>query len=189
MITRIFALAAMVFAGAAGFGGVSAGPGLSAVAGKSGSKPDFKPASWVMPIAGGEVVRDYLGPITPYGQGHRGVDLIGQSGGSSRLPLIAPNLGQISFAGWAGLRPVVSIRHAGSLISSFEPACTDLPVGSQVESGQPIAWVCSGKAAYVSHCQIINCVHWGMRNASGYFSPMMLLGLLSPSRLLPWRDG
>lgn len=196
MITRIFALAAMVCAGAAGFGGVSAGSSLSAVAGelaskpatKPSSKPAAKPSSWVLPVFGGEVVRDYLGPIRPYGSGHRGVDLVGQDGGSGRLPLISPNQGEISFAGWVGLRPVVSIRHAGSLISSFEPACTDLPVGRPVESGQPIAWVCSGKATYVSHCPATNCVHWGMRNSTGYFSPMMLLGLLSASRLLPWRD-
>jgi len=185
MITRIFALAAMTCAGAAGFGGVSASSGVRVFAGELASGP----SGWVLPVAVGEVVRDYLGPIKPYGPGHRGVDLVGHSSGSGQLPLIAPNLGQISFAGWVGLRPVVSIRHAGSLISSFEPACTDLPVGSQVESGQPIAWVCSGKVGYVSHCPTTNCVHWGMRNSSGYFSPMMLLGLLSPSRLLPWRDG
>lgn len=181
MITRIFGCAALLCAGVLGFGEVSAGAGVKAVANAS--------TGWLMPVAEGKVVRDYLGPIRPYGPGHRGVDLVGPSGGSKRVPVLAPNFGEISFAGWVGLRPVVSIHHDGSLISSFEPACTDLPVGSRVEPWQPIAWVCSGKATYLPHCRLAGCLHWGMRNSSGYFSPMLLLGLLPPSRLLPWRDG
>ena len=182
-------LATLVLGGFAGLGhGFGAGLGAS-----SGKTKD--PKLWVMPVAGAKVVREYLGPLTPYGPGHRGVDLVSVLPPTTVLPtanssvVLAPNDGEISFAGWVGFRPVVSIHHAGSLISSFEPACTDLPVGSRVDIGQPIAWVCSGKQQYVSHCQFVGCVHWGMRNSSGYFSPLSLLGLLAPSRLLPWHDG
>src|SRR5690606_30108328 len=75
-------------------------------------------ASWSWPLAAPHpVVRPFIAPLTPYSSGHRGIDI----GGVDHELVSSPADGVVHFAGWVVNRPVVSIRHPGGLISSFEP--------------------------------------------------------------------
>ena len=67
----------------------------------------------------------------------------------------------IAFAGSVAGKSVVTIRHGtlhGELTSTFEPATTDLPVGTMVEGSS-------------DHCTDV-CLHWGLKGADrGYTDP------------------
>lgn len=125
------------------------------------------------------VVRAFDPPDRPWLSGHRGVDLSGRA----EQPIFAPQDGVVSFAGWVVDRPVLTVDHGGGLRSSFEPVETELAVGARVARGQPMARV----AAAPAHCEA-GCLHWGARRGDDYVNPLLLLGDLRPSILLPWRD-
>ena len=131
---------------------------------------------WDWPVdAPREVVRQFIAPATPYASGHRGVDLAAESG-----QLFAPADGVVHFAGVVVDRPVLSIRHPGGLISSYEPVESTLHRGDAVARGDPIGTVLAG------HC-IHTCLHFGVRLDGEYVSPLLYLGGIEPSVLLPTR--
>jgi murein DD-endopeptidase MepM/ murein hydrolase activator NlpD len=120
-------------------------------------------------------VRQYIAPATAYSSGHRGVDLAAGSG-----TVYAPADGIVHFAGVVVDRPVLSIRHPGGLISSYEPLETTLQKGEAVSRGAPVGTVIAG------HCSPI-CLHFGVRLDGEYVSPLLYLGGIGPSVLLPTR--
>jgi murein DD-endopeptidase MepM/ murein hydrolase activator NlpD len=135
-------------------------------------------SGWAWPVAPPyAVVRPFVAPPTPYAAGHRGVDLRAPDGA-----VYAPAPGIVHFAGVVVDRPVLSIRHAGGLLSSYEPVRTDLVEGDTVRRGDRIGTVLPG------HCAAV-CLHFGVRLDGEYVSPMLLLGDLPRSVLLPTRRG
>ena len=133
-------------------------------------------APWSWPVAPPHaVVRPYIAPATTYGAGHRGVDLTAANG-----IVRAPADGTVHFAGTVVDRPVLSLRHAGGLISSFEPVVTTLSAGETVRRGQVIAVVQPG------HCSS-PCLHFGVRRDGVYINPLTLLGGAPRAVLLPTR--
>ena len=137
-------------------------------------------SAWQLPLAHPQVVRQYLQPASDYSAGHRGVDLLT----ASAEPVFAAADGEISFSGRVVDRNVVTLTHSGSLKTSYEPVCSALSVGSKVASGEPIGETCF-EASYVSHCGVRQCLHFSLRKADGYLSPLAQIRLLSPSRLIP----
>ena len=125
-----------------------------------------------------DTINHYLAPMTEYGEGHRGIDLQTQLGES----VLSPANGEISFSGKVGYRNVVSVRFGESLTASLEPVCSDLVQGTAVLMGDVIGLVCQPDPEYVWHCEMI-CLHFGSRSDAGYFSPLAIIGGLSPSRL------
>ncbi|WP_334172600.1 murein hydrolase activator EnvC family protein [Sinomonas sp.] len=125
------------------------------------------------------VVRAFDPPAQPWLSGHRGIDL---AGGPNQA-VVAPHDGVIAFAGWVVDRPVLTVDHAGGLRSSFEPAETDLTVGTRISRGQRIGRI----AAAPLHCGT-TCLHWGVRQHDDYVSPLRFVADTRPSVLLPWRD-
>ncbi|MDJ0335674.1 M23 family metallopeptidase [Salinibacterium sp. G-O1] len=121
------------------------------------------------------VVRPFIAPAGPYASGHRGIDVVAEGG-----RVFAPAEGTVHFAGTVVDRPVLSIRHAGGLISSFEPVETTLRQGDAVARGDPIGTALPG------HCSG-TCLHFGVRLDGEYVSPLLYLGGVSPSVLLPTR--
>ena len=120
------------------------------------------------PVGEPQVVRKFEAPKTAWSSGHRGVDLAANPG----IELLAPASGTISFAGQVAGKSVVSIRHA-AYISSFEPAQTDLPVGTALNKGDVFAHVHGGS----DHC-LDTCVHWGVRSGEdAYVDPEALVAL------------
>jgi len=121
------------------------------------------------------VVRQYIAPKTPYSAGHRGVDLAAPTG-----TVYAPTDGVVHFAGTVVDRPVLSIEHAGGVLTSYEPITTTLIAGDPVERGQLIGTVLPG------HCAS-PCLHFGVRVLGEYASPLAWLGGIEPAILLPTR--
>lgn len=126
-----------------------------------------------------EVVRGFEPPSSPWGAGHRGVDLLGQVGQGVRAALP----GRISFAGVLAGRGVVVVDH-GATRTTYEPVTASVAVGTPVDAGERIgALQLAG-----SHCFPRACLHWGWIEGTTYLDPLRLVGA-GPVRLLPlWRD-
>ncbi|MCU1558463.1 MAG: family metallopeptidase [Microbacteriaceae bacterium] len=136
-------------------------------------------ASWQWPIdPPHQIVNPFVAPATKYSAGHRGIDIAAAVGS----PVLAPADGVVSFAGFVVDRPVLSIRHPGGLVSSYEPVSTALRDGATVHRGQTIGAVTIGAVA--AHCTA-SCLHLGVRLDGEYVSPLNYLGGIPHSVLLP----
>ncbi|MCQ6552557.1 M23 family metallopeptidase [Streptomyces sp. C10-9-1] len=130
------------------------------------------------------VLRGWDPPPTPYGAGHRGVDLAAPAGS----PVRAAAAGRVSFAGRVAGRGVLSIEVTGTgeppLRLTHEPVRALVARGDEVAAGQTVGVLEEGRG----HCSR-NCLHWGLLRGEEYLDPLSLLppGLLrrGPSRLLP----
>jgi hypothetical protein len=125
-----------------------------------------------------DTLNHYLAPMTEYGAGHRGIDLPAIIGDR----VLSPATGEISFVGKVGYRNVVSVNFGSSLTASIEPVCSEMLEGTPVTIGEDIGFLCEPDPEYVWHC-IETCMHFGTRSEAGYFSPLTLIGGLSPSKL------
>lgn len=133
-------------------------------------------AVWSWPVAPHEVVRAFDPPETPYGAGHRGIDIAAPAGSAVRSPAD----GVVRFAGPVAGRPVVSIDHGGGLVSSFEPVEPSVVAGEPVARGQRIGVLLAGHAGGSR-------LHLGARLQGAYVDPLPLLGVPRPV-LLPMDD-
>ncbi|MET9966513.1 M23 family metallopeptidase [Streptomyces sp. NPDC006356] len=130
------------------------------------------------------ILRGWEPPTTPYGPGHRGVDLTAPAG----APVRAVAAGRVSFAGVVAGKGVVSVELTGTgdppLRVTYEPVRATVKEGDEVAAGETVGTV----EPTGSHCTT-TCVHWGLRRADTYLDPLSLLPpwLLhrGPSRLLP----
>ena len=128
-----------------------------------------------------EVIERFDPPDSPYGAGHRGVDLLGHVGQTVHASLA----GTVTFAGMLAGRGVVVVNH-GATRTTYEPVTASLTVGTPVAAGAPIGTL----DLAMSHCLPRACLHWGwIRNSDDvYLDPLRLVGA-GPVRLLPlWRD-
>ncbi|MEV7842430.1 M23 family metallopeptidase [Streptomyces cyaneofuscatus] len=139
----------------------------------------------VWPLTGRPaVLRGWEPPATPYGPGHRGVDLAARPGDA----VVAAATGRVSFAGRVAGRGVLVIELAGSgappLRTTYEPVRALVDKGDEVVAGQLVGVLEAGPF----HCAG-GCLHWGLRRGDAYLDPLSLLppALLrrGPSRLLP----
>jgi len=141
--------------------------------------PAVSPPPFTWPLAAPHpVVRPFQAPATPYGPGHRGVDLSGASG----APVTAAGDGVVVFAGPLAGRGVVSIDHGDGMRTTYEPVTVAVTAGRQVTAGTVIGTLAPGHPGCAEAC-----LHWGARRGTEYVDP---LGLLTTGRvrLLPW-DG
>lgn len=126
------------------------------------------------------VVHDFDPPALPYGAGHRGVDLLGETG----QPVHAALAGTVTYAGPIAGRGVVVVSH-GATRTTYEPVTAAVTVGQPVGRGAVLGSLELGG----SHCFPRACLHWGWIAGEVYLDPLRLVGL-GPVRLLPlWRDG
>lgn len=123
-------------------------------------------------------MRPFIAPETEYSAGHRGIDLAAALG----TDVFAPADGVIHFSGVVVDRPVLSIDHSGSLLSSFEPVISTLPAGTAVRRGDLVGTI----DASTGHC-IAACLHFGVRLHGQYVSPLNYLGGIPRPVLLPTR--
>jgi murein DD-endopeptidase MepM/ murein hydrolase activator NlpD len=151
---------------------------------RAAAGPDAQePRSWPVGAPRPLVVRGWEPPSSPYGPGHRGVDLAATAG----TPVRAAASGTVSFAGSVAGRGVLTITLTGTgdppLRTTYEPVRPLVEEGAAVTAGQVVASVEPGS----SHCR--GCLHWGLRRGTEYLDPLTLLppSLLrrGPSRLLP----
>ncbi|WP_425587778.1 murein hydrolase activator EnvC family protein [Streptomyces marokkonensis] len=129
------------------------------------------------------VLRGWEPPATPYGPGHRGVDLAAVGG----APVRAVAAGRVSFAGPVAGRGVVSLELTGTgdppLRTTYEPVEVSVRKGEEVAAGEVLGTL----EPTGSHCTA--CLHWGLLRGDVYLNPLSVLPpwLLAggPSRLLP----
>ncbi len=134
------------------------------------ARPAFASGTWTWPVRG-PVLRAFDPPGSPYGSGHRGIDIAAPAGSVVR----APAAGVVTFAGSVGGRLFVTIDHGGGLLST----CSFLSgllvhKGDVVVQGQPIALSGSGHVGDTTPN-----VHLGVRLAGQYVDPMAYLAPMS----------
>jgi murein DD-endopeptidase MepM/ murein hydrolase activator NlpD len=136
-------------------------------AGPVGAGP-IAPTRWVWPLLPvPEVVRPFQPPRSPYGPGHRGVDLAGRLGEQ----VLAIGAGTVAFAGSVAGRGVVVIDH-GRLRSTYQPVSATVDAGATLAAGEPL-----GRLELVhSHCLPRVCLHLGVLRGRTYVDPLTLLG-------------
>lgn len=127
--------------------------------------------SMLMPIPSAAVISTFDAPSSPWMSGHRGIDMAAAEGQT----IVSPDDGTIGFSGRVAGKDVVTVVHGntaahGNLVSSFEPARSDLNVGNRVTRGQAIGTVSRGS----DHCDD-RCLHWGLRtkDGDGYVDPLL----------------
>ena len=126
-----------------------------------------------------DVVHAFDPPDSPYGTGHRGVDLLGTVG----QPVVAALPGSVTFAGSLAGRGVVVVDH-GATRTTYEPVAATVVVGTPVAAGARVGTL----ELAGSHCFPRACLHWGWIEGETYLDPLRLVGA-GPVRLLPlWRD-
>lgn len=130
-----------------------------------------------------EVVARFEAPTTPYGPGHRGIDIAVSGGAQIR----AVEAGTVRFSGSLAGRGVVSVVHADGLLSTYEPVTSTLSEGARVAAGDVLGTLEGGSPS--SHCGERDCLHLGARRGESYLDPLLLLGGRGPSVLLPWEGG
>ncbi len=177
---RCSPLLPIVFVGIvlSGLGGAASGHAQSADALPAKALPakQGRAQKWVWPLdPRPEVIRGFQPPATPWGAGHRGVDLAAKASHHVR----SAGDGVVSFAGVIAGRGVVTITH-GALRTTYEPVTSTLQLDTPVAAGQQIGQLADSSG----HCAPQPCLHWGLLRGQEYLNP---LGLLRSgrSRLLP----
>ncbi|MEW2358470.1 M23 family metallopeptidase [Spirillospora sp. NPDC029432] len=136
--------------------------------------PAPDPGTWRWPLGppAPEVVRPFSPPATPWGPGHRGVDLAAAAG----RPVYAAASGRVSYAGRVAGRGTIAITH-GALRTTYLPVRPAVRKGHDVSAGSRI-----GTVEPSAHCPA-PCLHWGLLKGRTYLDP---LSMVRPRvRLLP----
>jgi murein DD-endopeptidase MepM/ murein hydrolase activator NlpD len=135
--------------------------------------------TWAWPVQG-PVIRGFDPPDTPFGAGHRGIDIAVAPGTS----ILATEAGTVSFAERVGGELFVSIVHGGGLSSTYSwISSTTVRKGDVVSRGQSIGTTGNGPpGASIPH------LHFGAKLDGEYVDPLVLLvplGVQDMIRLVP----
>ncbi len=123
--------------------------------------------TWTWPVVG-PVVRGFDPPSSPYGSGHRGIDI----GVPAGTPVRAPASGVVSFAGNVAGHLYLTIDHGGGLLSTSSFLSTVLVhEGDAIVQGQVVALSGTGHPGDVSPD-----LHFGVRLNGAYVDPLDYLG-------------
>ncbi|MFI6521254.1 M23 family metallopeptidase [Spirillospora sp. NPDC050679] len=131
----------------------------------TGAPPPQTQWRWPLGPPAPRVLRAFAPPPTPWLPGHRGVDLAARPD----QPVYAAGRGRVSYAGRLAGRGVIAISH-GELRTTYLPVRSALRPGHLVAPGARIGTV----ERVPVHCAVA-CLHWGLRNASGYLDPLLLI--------------
>ncbi|PKV88226.1 murein hydrolase activator EnvC [Streptomyces sp. TLI_146] len=147
-------------------------------------------AGRVWPVPGTPVVvRGWDPPATPYGPGHRGIDLAAPPGTEIR----AVAAGRVTFAGPVAGKGVLTITLDGPgsppLRTTYEPVRALVREGEHVSAGQPVAVIEAATEPDAEpdadhpaepgtdlppHCTQ-SCLHWGLKRGDAYLNPLALV--------------
>lgn len=146
-------------------------------AGLTQPSPAGAAKQWDWPLKPARLSAGFDRPAQNWLPGHRGVDLIGQSGDR----VLAAGNGVVTFAGLVAGKGVVVIKH-GKLRTTYEPVSASVTIGSRVRVGDVIGTLSPGE----SHCateSTVSCLHWGLLRGEKYLNPLSLVQ--KRVRLLP----
>lgn len=125
------------------------------------------PGSWEWPVRG-PLIEAFDPPDTPFGAGHRGIDIAAPAGTS----ILAPESGTVAFAGRVGGHLFITIDHGGELQSTYSwLSAISVGRGDLVARGQVIGGTGIGHpGSAIPH------LHLGVRLAGTYVDPLDYLG-------------
>ena len=132
--------------------------------------PAASAGGWTWPVVG-PVIQTFDPPDTPYGSGHRGIDIAASVG----TTVVAPADGTVTFAGPVGGYLFLTIDHGGGLSSTYSWLSEKLVrKGDRVLQGQPVASTGRGHpGAPIPH------LHLGVKLDGAYVDPLSYLGPIS----------
>jgi murein DD-endopeptidase MepM/ murein hydrolase activator NlpD len=130
---------------------------------------------WLWPVSGA-VLRGFEPPSSPYGAGHRGIDLAAPAG----TPVTAPEAGVVAFAGRVAGERYLSIAHGNALVSTYSWLSEILVAeGDAVARGAAVATSGRGHPGSAqAH------LHFGVRRDGAYVDPLELLSPASVAGLI-----
>jgi murein DD-endopeptidase MepM/ murein hydrolase activator NlpD len=148
---------------------------LSAVLTLVAPGPARAAGDWTWPVVG-PVIRGFDPPDTPFGAGHRGIDIAAPLG----TPVLAAHGGVVTFAGPVGGRLFVTIDHGATLESTYSfLSAIAVRRGAVVREGEVIGRSGPGHADEpVPH------LHFGVKLADVYVDPLDHLGPLEVWRFI-----
>jgi murein DD-endopeptidase MepM/ murein hydrolase activator NlpD len=139
--------------------------------------------NWSWPVVG-PVIRAFDPPSSPYGAGHRGIDIAAIPGSIVR----SPAAGTVVFAGSIGMDLFVSIDHGGGLRTTYSWVSKVLVrKGESVLAGQPVAL-----SGYGHPGSATPSLHFGVTLNGMYVDPLdylLPLDVSSLIRLAPLEPG
>jgi murein DD-endopeptidase MepM/ murein hydrolase activator NlpD len=122
---------------------------------------------WSWPVVG-PVIRGFDPPDSPYGSGHRGIDIAVAVG----TPVRAAAVGAVTFAGPVGGRLFLTIDHGGGLESTYSwMDSLAARQGDIVIEGQVI-----GRSGTGHPGEVVPHLHFGVKLADVYVDPLGYLG-------------
>jgi len=137
--------------------------------------PASAAGTWTWPVSG-PVIRAFDPPDSPFGSGHRGIDIAAPAGSVA----VAPADGVVAFAGPVGGRLFVTIDHGGGLESTFSWVVTlEVRRGEVVAAGQAVATTGAGHAG-----DVVPNLHFGVRLDDAYVDPLEYLSALDLTSLI-----
>ena len=147
--------------------------------GPASGDPSFAAAlptgTWSWPVSG-PVIRGFDPPDTPFGAGHRGIDIAVAPGS----PILAPEAGTVSFAGRVGGELFVTIAHGGGLSSTYSwISAAAVRKGDVVSRGQTIGTTGTGHPG-----ESVPHLHFGVKLDGEYVDPLHLLAPLGVQDLI-----
>jgi murein DD-endopeptidase MepM/ murein hydrolase activator NlpD len=130
---------------------------------------------WTWPVVG-PVLRSFDEPDSPYGAGHRGIDIAAPVDSTVR----SPAAGTVAFAGSIAGDVFVAIDHAGGLRSTYSwLSSSSVEEGDAVFAGDAIARSGAGHpGSGVAH------LHFGTKRDGIYVDPLSLLAPASVVHLI-----
>jgi murein DD-endopeptidase MepM/ murein hydrolase activator NlpD len=131
--------------------------------------------TWTWPVAG-PVIRGFDPPDTPFGSGHRGIDIATRVG----TPVRAAAAGVVTFAGPVGGRLFVTIDHGGGLESRYSfLEIVLVRLRDPVAEGQLIARSGTGHAG-----DLVPNLHVAVLLSDVYVDPLDYLGPIEVWRFI-----
>jgi septal ring factor EnvC (AmiA/AmiB activator) len=131
--------------------------------------------TWTWPVTG-PVLRLFDPPGTPFGSGHRGIDI----GAPAGTTVVAPAPGTVTFAGQVGGHLFVTLDHGGGLASTYSWVSVVLVrKGDVVARGQPLARSGTGHPGDQQES-----LHLGVKLDGGYVDPLDYLAPLDLTSLI-----
>jgi murein DD-endopeptidase MepM/ murein hydrolase activator NlpD len=138
--------------------------------------------TWSWPVDGA-VIRPFDAPDSPYGSGHRGIDIAAPVGSPARAP--AP--GVVAFAGTVGGELFVTLDHGGGLESTYSwLSSLSVRSGDAVGVGTTLALTGEGHEGVTPPH-----LHFGVRLDDAYVDPLDYLApgsVVGLIRLAPLDD-
>ena len=137
-----------------------------------GAPPAAAAGTWIWPVTG-PIIRGFDPPASPYGSGHRGIDIASSVG----TTVLAPASARVSFAGKVAGHLFVTLDHGGGLESTYSwLASVVVKKGDLVSAGDVIATSGPGHPA-----DPITHLHLGVKLHDAYVDPLLYLGPVSLS--------